>query len=132
VVADRALEALRRVTGWSLTINPVAGNERNMALRLDRGLFPGLPAWQGDEGCRLSASASRGEVSACLLAQLVIAWTAAQPGVTHVLCGAPRVDQARENVAAGSLRLAAVDIEQMRRAVEALGEPQHRQAELTT
>ncbi len=67
----------------------------------------------------------------CTLAQLVIAWTAAQPGVTHVLCGARRVEQARENAAAGSLRLAAADSEQMRRDVEALGEPLCEKAELT-
>ncbi len=59
----------------------------------------------------------------CTLAQLVIAWTAAQSGVTHVLCGARHVEQAKENAVAGHLALAAADIEQMRRDVEALGEP---------
>lgn len=68
----------------------------------------------------------------CTLAQLVIAWTAAQPGVTHVLCGARRVEQARENAAAGRLRLALEDIEQMRCDVEAFGEPLREQAEPTT
>lgn len=131
-VADRAVEALRRVAGWSLKINPTAGIEGNMVLRLDRGVFSGLPAWQRDEGYRLSASGSRVEVSACMLAQLVIAWTAAQPGGTNVLCAARRVEQARENAAAGSLRLAAADIKQMRRDVEALGEPLREKAELTT
>lgn len=59
----------------------------------------------------------------CTLAQLVTAWTAAQPGVTHVLCGARRVEQAVENAAAGRLQLAPEDIQQIRREVEALGEP---------
>jgi methylglyoxal reductase len=59
----------------------------------------------------------------CTLAQLVVAWTAAQPGVTHVLCGARRVEQAMENSGAGRLTLAAADLGQMRRDVEALGEP---------
>lgn len=35
------------------------------------------------------------------LTQLVIAWTAAQPGITHVLCGARTAREARENAAAG-------------------------------
>ncbi|MDP8223189.1 MAG: aldo/keto reductase [Candidatus Lernaella stagnicola] len=39
------------------------------------------------------------------IGQLVIAWTAAQPGLTHVLCGARRPDQAAENAAAGDLLL---------------------------
>lgn len=59
----------------------------------------------------------------CTLAQLVIAWTATQPGVTHVLCGARHVEQAKENAAAGKLQLAPGDIQQMRRDVEALSEP---------
>lgn len=39
------------------------------------------------------------------VAQVVLAWTAAQPGVTCVLAGARRPDQARENAAAGDLAL---------------------------
>jgi aryl-alcohol dehydrogenase-like predicted oxidoreductase len=39
------------------------------------------------------------------LAQLVIAWTLQQPGVTHVLCGARDAGQARENAAAGRVAL---------------------------
>lgn len=38
-------------------------------------------------------------------AQVVIAWTLAQPGLTHALCGARNPDQARENAGAGRLRL---------------------------
>lgn len=38
-------------------------------------------------------------------AQLVTAWTAAQPGLTHVLCGIRTVQQATENAAAGDLEL---------------------------
>ena len=59
----------------------------------------------------------------CTLAQLVIAWTATQPGVTHVICGARHVEQAKENAAAGNLQLAPEGIQQMRRDVDALGEP---------
>ena len=63
-VADHAGEALRRVTGETLKINPVARREGNVVLRLDRGLFPGLLDWQQVESYRLSANASRVEVSA--------------------------------------------------------------------
>jgi methylglyoxal reductase len=59
----------------------------------------------------------------CTLAQLVIAWTARQPGVTHVLCGARRASQAVENARAGSLVLGTSTLLRMRRDVEALGEP---------
>ena len=41
------------------------------------------------------------------LAQLVIAWTIAQPGLTHALVGARNPQQARENAAAGSVALTA-------------------------
>jgi methylglyoxal reductase len=57
------------------------------------------------------------------LAQLVIAWTAAQPGVTNVLVGARRTDQAIENARAGAIDLAREDILRMTRDAEALGEP---------
>jgi methylglyoxal reductase len=60
---------------------------------------------------------------ACSLAQLVIAWTAAQPGVTHVLAGARTEAQLRDNARAGELILAAPDLDRMRRDVVALGEP---------
>lgn len=38
-------------------------------------------------------------------AQLVIAWTLQQPGMTHALCGARNPHQARENAAAGDVEL---------------------------
>lgn len=40
------------------------------------------------------------------LAQLVIAWTLAQPGLTHALVGARNPRQATENAAAGDMVLA--------------------------
>ena len=42
--------------------------------------------------------------------QLVIAWTLAQPGITHALVGARDAGQAAENAAAGSVSLAAADV----------------------
>ncbi len=51
------------------------------------------------------------------LSQLVIAWTLAQPGLTHALVGARDVRQARENVIAGEVRL---DDEELRAMAAAL------------
>jgi methylglyoxal reductase len=47
------------------------------------------------------------------IGQLVIAWTAAQPGITCVLCGARDVGQATENAAAGTIELSADEIRTM-------------------
>ncbi len=52
------------------------------------------------------------------LAQLVIAWTIAQPGVTHALVGARDATQAAENAMAG-IRLSANDVAQVTEALEA-------------
>ena len=44
-------------------------------------------------------------------AQVVIAWTLRQPGITFSLCGARNPDQARENAKAGRVALSAGDLE---------------------
>jgi len=59
----------------------------------------------------------------CTLAQLVLAWTAAQPGVTHVLAGGRNLQQVTENAKAGDLKLAPADIKRIREDVIALGKP---------
>ena len=59
----------------------------------------------------------------CTLAQLAIAWTAAQPGVTHVLVGGRTQAQVEENTRGGELILEPGDLDRIRRDVEALGEP---------
>jgi methylglyoxal reductase len=46
-------------------------------------------------------------------AQIVIAWTLQQPGITFALCGARNPEQAIENAAAGRLRLSPGEIETM-------------------
>jgi len=51
-------------------------------------------------------------------AQVVIAWTLAQPGLTFALCGARNPDQARENARAGQLRLATTELEDITRAID--------------
>lgn len=59
----------------------------------------------------------------CTLAQLVIAWTAAQPGITFPIVGARKVRHAGENAQAGELRLDPADLERIRNDAAALGEP---------
>lgn len=50
-------------------------------------------------------------------AQLVMAWTANQPGVTHVLAGARNPRQARENAKAGRVELSETEIARMDEAI---------------
>jgi len=59
----------------------------------------------------------------CSLAQLVIAWTVEQPGITFALCGARKPEHSRHNALGGTLTLDAEDIRKMRGDVGALGNP---------
>lgn len=63
------------------------------------------------------------EKYACTLAQLVLAWTLAQPGVTHVLAGARKLHHIRETAAAADLQIPNADIERMTNDLNNLGEP---------
>ncbi len=49
---------------------------------------------------------------------LTIAWTVAQPGLTHALVGARNPDQARENAGAGDAVLSAEELAQIEGAVQ--------------
>ncbi len=60
----------------------------------------------------------------CSQAQLTIAWTLAQPGLTHTLCGARRIDQIVDTAQAADIDLAEEDVARIRSDVEALGQPQ--------
>ena len=64
----------------------------------------------------VKAIARRREVP---LERLVLAWTLARPGVTHVLAGTRTVEQAASNAAAGSLALDAEEIELISQAAAA-------------
>jgi methylglyoxal reductase len=64
------------------------------------------------------------ETHACTLAQLVLAWTLAQPGVTHVLAGARKLHHIRETAAAADLSIPVSDLDRMTRDLAALGEPE--------
>lgn len=59
----------------------------------------------------------------CILAQLVIAWTAQQHGITHILCGARNENQVKENARGGEIILEKDDLQKMRKDAESLGEP---------
>lgn len=56
---------------------------------------------------RIRSIAQRHDVS---LAQLTMAWTLAQPGCSHVLCGARNPQQAIDNAGAGSVELDADEL----------------------
>lgn len=53
------------------------------------------------------------------VAQVVIAWTIAQPGITYALCGARNPDQAIENAGAGGLALSASELASIDQAIAA-------------
>ncbi len=63
------------------------------------------------------------EKYACTLAQLTVAWTTAQSGITHILCGARNPQQAIENAQGAEIELEQGDQQRMRADAEALGPP---------
>ncbi len=64
------------------------------------------------------------ETHQCTLAQLVLAWTLAQPGVTHVLAGARKQQHIRETAAAANLEIPSADLERITGDLNALGSPE--------
>ena len=52
------------------------------------------------------------------LAQLVLRWTLAQPGVSHVLVGARNAEQAQANAKAGEAEFSAAEISAITRTLE--------------
>jgi methylglyoxal reductase len=60
----------------------------------------------------------------CTLAQLVLAWTLARPGVTHVLAGARKPRHIQETAAAADLVISADDLAALTADLDALGAPQ--------
>ncbi|RWI29945.1 MAG: aldo/keto reductase [Mesorhizobium sp.] len=57
------------------------------------------------------------EVHQASMAQIVIAWTLAQPGITFALCGARNATQALDNARAGEILLSAADLTAINAAV---------------
>lgn len=54
----------------------------------------------------------------CTVAQLVVAWTIAQPGISSALCGAKRAEQITETAQAMSLEISKSDLEQIDQWIE--------------
>jgi len=63
------------------------------------------------------------EAHGATFAQVALAWTVAQPGVTAAIAGARRPGQAVENARAGDIRLSRDEIAQIRSVFEELGGP---------
>lgn len=57
-----------------------------------------------------------------VFSQLLLGWTAAQPGVTHVLAGKRNLAHVTQNAKAGELNLEIADVARIRKDVIALGE----------
>lgn len=69
----------------------------------------------------LDALAPIAEGHDATLAQLVVAWTIQQPGVTHALVGARTAEQAIENAGAASIRLGQGEMKKIDEALKKLG-----------
>ena len=125
---DRKLEAngilqwCRENTVSVLAYSPLANGLLTGKLRPDRQYNPGdlrkaNPRFRPENVERINGLLQQLQPIAdrhgATIGQLVIAWTAAQPGMTCVLCGARNVQQANENAAAGKIQLSAEEIAEM-------------------
>ncbi len=59
----------------------------------------------------------------CSIAQLTVAWTVAQSGISHILCGAKSVSQIIKNANSGSIALSDGEINRMSNDINNLGKP---------
>ena len=59
----------------------------------------------------------------CTIAQLTMAWTAAQLGASHILCGCRTAEQSVQNAGAGSIQLNHEDIQRICADLVELGDP---------
>ena len=59
----------------------------------------------------------------CTIAQLTMAWTAAQLGASHILCGCRTAEQSVQNAGAGSIQLNHEDIQRICHDLVELGDP---------
>ncbi len=86
------------------------------------------PMFQGEEWRRnqdfLDSLRSMATGLEATVAQLVVAWTIAQPGITSALCGAKRPDQIAETAAAMRLDLSSDIMSAIDRALAARGTPE--------
>ncbi|MCL2158708.1 MAG: aldo/keto reductase [Oscillospiraceae bacterium] len=99
-----------------------------MDTKLDENEFRSGTPWYKPENRRrvidmLGGWKELAEKYGCSIPQLVIAWTANRPGITHVLCGARRPEQAEENARAGGMKLSDADTARMNADIDAIGRP---------
>ncbi len=74
------------------------------------------PSFQPENRARVNALLNEvvlpiARAHAASIGQIILAWTAAQPGVTSLLVGARSIEQVRENAGAAAIDLSAADIE---------------------
>ncbi len=90
------------------------------------------PIFQGEQWTKTHDFVDRlrslAEEVSCSVAQLVIAWTIRQPGITAALCGAKRPEQIAETAAAMRLALSPSVMEQIAQAIADRGELESRPA----
>ncbi|MBL9082019.1 MAG: aldo/keto reductase [Planctomycetales bacterium] len=90
------------------------------------------PMYQGEEWSRnhdfLDALRPIAAAAGCTLAELVLAWTTAQPGITCALVGAKRPDQIEENAGALRVELSELQMSAIDRALAARGKAASRGA----
>ena len=60
----------------------------------------------------------------CTTANLVVAWSMNQPGMSHILCGARKPEHILETAASANVALTADELKRMRDDVIALGDPE--------
>lgn len=105
-----------------LAYSPLANGLLTGKIRPDRQFGPGdlrkaNPRFRRDNIEKVNGTLDQlralAESHQASVAQLVIAWTCAQPGMTCVLCGARNPQQAIENAAAGGIALAPDDVRMM-------------------
>lgn len=117
---------------WPLMKGLLAG-----AMRADHKLAEGdsrlkYPMYQGEEWQRNQAFVEELRTVAALtdvtVAQLVVNWTAAQPGITSVLCGAKRPEQITETAGAMGWSLTDGQARRIDAAVTARGDAEAKRA----
>jgi len=105
-----------------LAYSPLANGLLTCKLRPDRQYNPGdlrkaNPRFRSENVERINGLLRQLQPIAgrhgATIGQLVIAWTALQPGMTCVLCGARDAQQAEENAAAGKISLSTEEIAAM-------------------
>lgn len=117
---------------WPLLKGLLAGGLSRDHVFPDQDGRKKYPMFQGDEYQKnldfVDELRTIAAESDCSVAQLAIAWTVAQPGITSALCGAKRAGQIRENAAAMSVELSAETLAQIDAALNRRGQIQSRPA----